>query len=110
MRSTLTDELDPIVRPALVANTRPGGRLAWLDRQHTGYTFDPHRVGFPGAPDRPGEVYPNGDHYVFLHPGLTFGTFGHPWEETLTVFGAPLLAAVEAELTALLGEPVRRRD
>ncbi|MFJ9546849.1 DUF2716 domain-containing protein [Streptomyces erythrochromogenes] len=110
LRSTLTDELDLIVRPALVASTRPGGRLVWLDWQHTGYTFDPHRVGSPGAPDWPGEVYPNGDYYLFLHPDLEFGTFGHPWEGTLTVFGTPLLAAVEAELTALLGEPLRRRD
>ncbi|MCX5581802.1 DUF2716 domain-containing protein [Streptomyces erythrochromogenes] len=110
LRSTLTDEPDLIVRPALVANTRPGGRLVWLDWQHTGYTFDPHRVGFPGAPDWPGEVCPNGDYYLYLHPDLTFGTFGHPWEETLTVFGAPLLAAVEGQLTALLGDPVRRRD
>ncbi|MFF8261864.1 DUF2716 domain-containing protein [Streptomyces virginiae] len=110
LTSTLTDELDLVVRPALRALTGPGERLAWLDWQHTGYTFDPHRVGSPGAPDWPGEVYPNGDYFLYLHPDLAFGTFGHPWEETLTVFGAPLLAAVDGELTALLGAPVRRRD
>ncbi|MEV7526044.1 DUF2716 domain-containing protein [Streptomyces sp. NPDC091371] len=104
----LTGELDRIVRPALTALTRPGGRLVWLDWQHTGYDFDPHRVGGPGRPDWPGEVYPNGDYYLYLHPDLRFGTFGHPWEQTLTVFGEPLLAAVEAELTGLLGEPLRR--
>ncbi|MEU4357544.1 DUF2716 domain-containing protein [Streptomyces virginiae] len=110
LTSTLTDELDLVVRPALRALTGPGERLAWLDWQHTGYTFDPRRVGSPGAPDWPGEVYPNGDYFLYLHPDLAFGTFGHPWEETLTVFGAPLLTAVEGELTALLGAPVRRRD
>ncbi|MFI1943063.1 hypothetical protein ACH46F_04320 [Streptomyces virginiae] len=38
------------------------------------------------------------------------GTFGHPWEQTLTVRGPRLLDAVEEELTVLLGEPIRRRD
>ncbi|MFE5804729.1 DUF2716 domain-containing protein [Streptomyces sp. NPDC056491] len=104
----LADELERIVRPALQAVTRPGERLAWLDWNHTCYDFDPHRVGGPGEPDWPGEAYPNGDYYLFLDHDLRFGTFGHPWEETLTVFGADLLAAVGGGLTALLGEPLRR--
>lgn len=59
---------------------------------------------------RRGEVYPNGDYYLSVDPGLCFGTFGHPWERTLSVWGAGLLAAVEERLTRLLGEPLRRRD
>ncbi|MET9568208.1 DUF2716 domain-containing protein [Streptomyces virginiae] len=78
LTSTLTDELDLVVRPALRALTGPGERLAWLDWQHTGYTFDPRRIGSPGAPDRPGEVYPNGDYFLYLHPDLAFGTFATP--------------------------------
>ncbi|AWZ08836.1 hypothetical protein DRB96_29215 [Streptomyces sp. ICC1] len=106
----LTDGLDRILRPALRALTPPGERLHRLDWQHTGHDFDPHRVGGPGEPEWPGEVYPNGDYYLYLQPDLLFGTFGHPWEQTLCVWGAGLLAAVEAELTGLLGEPLRRRD
>jgi hypothetical protein len=39
---------------------------------------------------------------------LRFGSFGHPWEESLCVFGADLLAEVEDDLTALLGTVMRR--
>ncbi|WP_275101361.1 DUF2716 domain-containing protein [Nocardiopsis dassonvillei] len=38
---------------------------------------------------------------------MRLGTFGHPWEHTLCVFGRDLLARVEGRLTALLGEPTR---
>lgn len=105
-----TDEPDRILRPALRALTRPGQRLHWLDWQHVCHDFDPHRVGGPGEPPWPGRVYPNGDYYLYVHPDLRFGTFGHPWEQTLSIWGAGLLASVEAELTGLLGEPLRRRD
>lgn len=104
------EDLDRIARPALRALTRPGQRLHWLDWQHVCHDFDPHRVGGPGEPRWPGQVYPNGDYYLYLHPDLRFGTFGHPWEQTLCVWGSGLLASVEAELTELLGEPLRRRD
>lgn len=67
-------------------------------------------MGGPGRPGWPGSVYPDGDYYLYLDPELRFGTLGHPWEHTLCMFGAPLLAEAEAELTVLLGEPVRRRD
>jgi hypothetical protein len=101
------DELDEIVHSGLGTATRPGEQLYALDWQHVGYRFDPRRVGGRG-PRRPGGVFPGGDYSVSLTPDLRLGTFGHPWEETLCVFGEPLLAAVEARLTALLGPPVRR--
>ncbi|MFI5761547.1 DUF2716 domain-containing protein [Streptomyces sp. NPDC051563] len=104
------DALDVIAHRALTEVTCPGEPLVWLDWQHTGYVFDPRRVGGPGEPRWPGAVYPDGDYYLYLHPDLLFGTFGHPWEQTLCVWGAGLLAAVEGELTGLLGEPLRRRD
>ncbi|MFJ8212882.1 DUF2716 domain-containing protein [Streptomyces sp. NPDC096033] len=104
-----TRPLEHAVRRALTAATEPGRRLYWLDWQHPCYDFDPHRVGRPGQPPWPGWAYPDGDFYLYVDPGLRFGTFGHPWEHTLTVFGAPLLAAAEAGLTRLLGDPVRRR-
>jgi hypothetical protein len=40
-------------------------------------------------------------------PDLRLGTFGHPFEHTLCVFGE-LVAEVEAELTDFLGKPLRR--
>ncbi|MEU7556478.1 DUF2716 domain-containing protein [Streptomyces sp. NPDC044571] len=68
-------------------------------------------MGVPGRPPVPGHgTYPNGDYYLHVTQDLRLGTFGHPWEQTLTVWGSSLLTAVQAELSDLLGEPVRRRD
>ncbi|MFD6985379.1 DUF2716 domain-containing protein, partial [Streptomyces sp. NPDC059956] len=107
----LPGELDAIVRRGLLAATEPGEFVHWLDWQHDGYRYDPRRVGVPGRPPVPGYgAYPNGDYYLHVTHDLRLGTFGHPWEQTLTVWGISLLPAVEAELTDLLGEPVRRRD
>ncbi|MYV73374.1 DUF2716 domain-containing protein [Streptomyces sp. SID1046] len=51
-----------------------------------------------------------GDRSTGVAGAARLGTFGHPWEQTLTVRGRRLLDAVEEELTVLLGEPIRRRD
>ncbi|THA28869.1 DUF2716 domain-containing protein [Streptomyces sp. A1547] len=107
----LPEQIDAIVQRGLLTATEPGEFIYWLDWQHDGYRYDPRRTDLPGRPPRPGKgAYPNGDYYLHLTDDLRLGTFGHPWEQTLTVWGPPLLAAVEAELTELLGEPVRRRD
>ncbi|MFB6615147.1 DUF2716 domain-containing protein [Streptomyces sp. NPDC056367] len=107
----LPAELDAIVQRGLLAATEPGEFVYWLDWQHDGYRYDPRRVGVPGRPAVPGlGTYPDGDYYLHLTHDLRLGTFGHPWEQTLTVWGPALLNAVEGGLTDLLGEPVRRRD
>ncbi|MEV7558575.1 DUF2716 domain-containing protein [Streptomyces sp. NPDC089795] len=107
----LPAELDAIVRRGLLTATEPGEFVYWLDWQHDGYRYDPRRVGIPGRPPVPGlGTYPDGDYYLHLTDDMRLGTFGHPWEGTLTVWGAPLLSAVEADLTDLLGDPVRRRQ
>ncbi|MFB4279141.1 DUF2716 domain-containing protein [Nonomuraea sp. MTCD27] len=36
-------------------------------------------------------MFPNGDYYVFLSEDRTNGTFGHPWEQTLCIFGTSLI-------------------
>lgn len=101
-------ELERIVVPEVLALARPDELLYWLDWNHTGYRFDPRRVGGPGQPEVPGQVFPDGDYYIYTTHDLRMGTFGHPWENTLCVFGRDLLARVENGLTALLGEPTRR--
>jgi hypothetical protein len=102
------DDLQRIVERGLRACVEPGESLYWLDWQHVGYRWDPARVGGPGQADWPGGAYPDGDYYIYLTPDLRLGTFGHPWEHSLCVFGADLLAEIETDLTTLLGTPMRR--
>ncbi|MFI9587588.1 DUF2716 domain-containing protein [Streptomyces sp. NPDC052236] len=107
----LPERLDAIAQRGLLTATQPGEFVYWLDWQHDGYRYDPRRTNVPGRPPRPGKgTYPDGDYYLHLTDDLRLGTFGHPREQTLTIWGPTLLAAVEAELTELLGEPIRRRE
>lgn len=102
------EQLQRIISAGLLACNKPGQVLYWLDWQHAGYRFDPGRVGDAGQPNWPGSAYPDGDYYIYVTPDFRLGTFGHPWESTVCVFGDQLLSEVEEELTALLGPPIRR--
>ncbi len=74
----------------------PGDSLLALDWQHQCYSVDPHAI-------EPSElaanwlipVLPDGDYSIFLTKHFDVGIFGHPWEETICVFGQPLIAALE---------------
>ncbi|MEV6831462.1 DUF2716 domain-containing protein [Amycolatopsis sp. NPDC051102] len=102
------DALEDIVHEGFRTSASPGEELYWLDWQHVGYRFDPARVGGAGPP-RPGAVFPDGDYCLYLTGDLRLGTFGHPWEETVCVFG-DLRTRIDAQLTAAIGEPIRRSE
>ncbi|GAA3987957.1 DUF2716 domain-containing protein [Allokutzneria multivorans] len=97
-----------IVERGLRARVRPGEDVHSVRWWRQGYRFDPARVGGPGQPGWPGTACWEGDYYKLLTRDLRMGTFWHPWEESLCVFGAELLAEVEDELTAALGTVMRR--
>ncbi|WP_030456937.1 DUF2716 domain-containing protein [Herbidospora cretacea] len=81
-------------------------RLVVLDWQHSCWWFRPHRQALDPRPEWPVGVFPNGDYYAFLTEDMSTGTFGHPWEQTLCVFGDPLVTALAPLLTSWL--PVKR--
>jgi hypothetical protein len=80
-----------------------------LDWQHTGYHCWPHQVD-PTLRTYmwPVEVFPNGDYHIYTSHDLSFGTFGHPWEATLCVWGAKLIKAVAARNSGVLTRIYRR--
>eukprot|EP01133_Synstelium_polycarpum_P023417 gene23417-28073_t len=47
-------------------------------------------------------VYPNGDYYIFSRDDFTEGTFGHPWERTLCVFGERMVEGLGRTLSTWL--------
>jgi Protein of unknown function (DUF2716) len=77
-----------------------------LDWHHQTYRCRPYRIRDEEAPDEmwPTEIYPDHDYHVWLVEDLRYGTFGHPWEASLCVFGEELLAAV----TEIGDEPLGR--
>lgn len=88
------DELDATLLTAFRKSVAPDHRLYALDWQHDCYWFYPHRnADEPVIP-----IIPDGDYSIFLSQDFTFGTFGHPWERTLCVFGADLVSAIPSDL------------
>ncbi|MEQ1699574.1 MAG: DUF2716 domain-containing protein [Ilumatobacteraceae bacterium] len=90
-------------------------RLVVLDWQHQSYWFRPHAhaigefspegltpMTWPVCP------FPDGDYHIFLSEDLSSGTFGHPWEQSLCVFGRPLVEVLAPVLSSWL--PMLRGD
>lgn len=100
----LKADLDRKVLTALRQCVAPPDELYALDWQHPSYVFRPHETSPTGfkAP-----VLPDGDYYIFLAPDFSFGLFGHPWEQTICVFGAPFLRALEEHPPRLFHQPIR---
>jgi hypothetical protein len=99
------DDVVEVVHAGLTACTPPGGTLLILDWQHDCYRVWPHRLAAAGWPLSP---VPAGDYYIHLAEDLSFGTFGHPWESSLCVFGAPLLDRVAGPVGRILPRVLRR--
>jgi hypothetical protein len=77
--------------------------LAW---NHQAYAFRPAEQVLSDDARWVVPVYPDGDYHVFLTPDHSTGTFGHPWERTLCVFGHSLVATLGLTLGTWL--PVLR--
>ncbi len=79
-----------------------------LDWQHSCYTFFPH-VSF--ELDEFGDwtipILPDGDYHIFLEREFKWGIFGHPWEQTLCVFGEQLLAILRENRPGVLSSLLR---
>jgi len=80
--------------------------LGVLDWQHQGYWFRPHVHALTEEPWRV-SPFPNGDYYIFLTEDMMAGTFGHPWEQSLCVFGEALVDQLVPALSSWL--PILRR-
>ena len=97
--------LDDFALAAFRRSLPPGQRMFALDWQHTCWSFDPHaafeRWEVP--------VVPNGDYYLFLSPQLEWGWLGHPWEESICIFGEPMLNIALAQPPAPFTTIIRSR-
>jgi hypothetical protein len=102
------DRMVDVVEQGLASCVGPQGTLLALDWQHTSYRFAPQEAGGPGRPAWPLSPYPDGDYHIYLSEDFRYGSFGHPWEESLCLFGEELLDTVSAEVDKVLGSPIRR--
>jgi hypothetical protein len=88
-RDVLETQFEITCLLALRKAVSPNAWLYAMDWQHQCYYFSPHqaKVGDWWAIS----ALPDGDYHIFLSRDLAFGWFGHPWEETICVFGEPLV-------------------
>lgn len=94
---------------ALRAWVPPGEPVLALDLNHPSYDFYPHRFADPADPAGwRVPTLPDGDYYLFVTADHRLGCLGHPWEQTLCVFGAGFLDTYEA-LTPLGPDRIVRR-
>ena len=71
--------------------------LLVLDWHHESFRFRPHID--TNCRYWPTIVYPDGDYYIFVSEDFSFGTFGHPWQESLCIFGQSLVDLIPKTLT-----------
>lgn len=104
----LTLDLSRKLVSALRRCVGPSGFVYALDWQHPTYQFWPHALfEFEGEDDWPIPALPNGDYSIFVAEDLAFGVLGHPWEQTMFVFGGTLLSAFKRDMPNLFDRPVR---
>jgi hypothetical protein len=79
-----------------------------LDWQHPCYWVNPF-LEFPR--DEFNEwiipILPEGDYYFFIQKEFNWGFLGHPWEETITVFGKELIQVFEKNNPRMLDTIIR---
>lgn len=81
--------------------------LLALDPYGTSCWFWPHWWS-PACSDDEWYItpWPGGEYSIFLTVDMSVGMFGHPWEQTLCIFGDPLLRLLAPQLLAF--QPVKR--
>ncbi|MFE6645031.1 DUF2716 domain-containing protein [Nocardioides sp. NPDC057772] len=77
------------------------GEIFAIDWQHPTYRYSP-RVQVDANTGYATSVFPDGDYYAHMPADLAWGTFGHPWQQTLTLWGGELIATLGADLLTWL--------
>jgi hypothetical protein len=75
--------------------------LVALDWQHECFRYSPAAQALSDQPWRI-TVAPDGDYYAHMTQDLRWGTFGHPWQQTLTIWGDDLIESLGTDLLAWL--------
>jgi hypothetical protein len=89
-------EIETVLSHILITLTDEGERIMALDWNHQGYWVDPRQ---PFERDEEGTwiipALPDGDYNFFIARDFQWGYLGHPWEQSVTLFGENLMTAFE---------------
>ncbi|MBY0214567.1 DUF2716 domain-containing protein [Priestia aryabhattai] len=106
------DTYDDLEEKALLAfkeNTLAEEYILALNWQHDCYWVNP-RLKFER--DEFGEwtipIFPDGDYYFFIQKDFKWGFLGHPWEQSITIFGKDLISTFDKHKPIMFREILRR--
>lgn len=90
------NDLESKALQAFKKNTASNEYIMALDWQHECYWVNPH-LEFERNEFNEWiiPVFPNGDYYFFIQKDFKWGYLGHPWEESITIFGKELIESFE---------------
>lgn len=100
------NDLERSVLKAFVKCTDIGESVYALDWQHSSYSFKPHTQPV-GDDNWPIKLYPDEDYYFFISRDFSWGYLGHPWEQSICVFGEQLLRSFEEDKPRLFSKMIR---
>ncbi len=85
--------------------------VAFHDWVHPSALFRPNSVDAPSEVPGwdTGGLFPNGDYTIFVGRDHAFGIVGHPWEQSLCVFGDRAVDAFAARNHGALEKVLRQR-
>ncbi|MDR6227312.1 DUF2716 domain-containing protein [Desmospora profundinema] len=88
---------------ALQTCTIPEEYLYSLDWEHNCYHFNPFlQISWVNR------FFPEGDYYLFLEKNFKWGYLGHPWEQSVCIFGVELIEQFQKSLPNAFGEIIRQ--
>lgn len=79
-----------------------------LDWHHTCYAIDPHHITTQDHP--PMMFYPDGDYIITLSKDFSWGTLGHPWEQSICIFGSKFIDTVLSKKPKLFNKVIRQNE
>jgi hypothetical protein len=53
-------------------------------------------------------IHPDGDYHFFLARDFSWGILGHPWEDTITIYGEKLVGSLLKEKPLMLHKVVKQ--
>lgn len=107
----LYKDLEEKMEKIFIENTRDDEYIYVLDWNHQCYLFNPRIKSQKNEFDEwiiP--LYPDGDYYFFIKSDFSWGYLGHPWHNTVTIFGHELIKSINKNKPILFDTVIEEDD
>ncbi|MFZ6769856.1 DUF2716 domain-containing protein [Undibacterium sp. Di26W] len=98
----LLDELENALFQAFLDCGYASKEVYYLDWQHTCYAITINENNDSWMPG-----FPDGDYAILLSKDMSVGTFGHPWEYSICIFGESFVKAIIKHKPAIFQKVIR---